>query len=236
MLSTLLDLLFPPNCLACGGLPVISAKLMLCRPCLSHLKIVASPLCSCCGRQFESGTGGDRLCSLCLTNSYHFDRARALVRYREPVPAIISGFKYQGRTAALKSFRTIAAGHPALADLGRPELILPVPLHLKRLRQRGFNQALLIARALFPESRELINFSLLQRTRHTLPQTGMSGRERRRNLRQAFQVVDRGAVADRRVLLVDDVFTTGTTVSECARVLKKAGAGQVTVLTVARVD
>jgi ComF family protein len=236
MLSTLLELLFPSSCLACGNTPLASGDVMLCPDCLVLVESVTSPLCSCCGRQFQNAAGNDHLCELCLTDSYHFDLARALLRYQPPITTIISDFKYHGRTTALKSFRAIFATHPSRKDLGRPELIIPVPLHVTRLRQRGFNQALLLARAFYPEDRQLINFTTLQRKRHTSPQTGMNGKERRRNLKNAFQVVDENIVKNRKVLLIDDVFTTGTTVSECAKVLKKAGAKQVQVLTVARVD
>ena len=236
MLSTLLELLFPSSCLACGNMVARAADIMLCPDCLEQLEPVSIPLCSCCGRQFHKGTGDNHLCELCLTNSYHFDIARALVKYRPPVTRIISAFKYHRHTTALKSFQAIFAGHPCLKDLGQPDLIIPVPLHVSRLRERGFNQALLLARTFYPEHHHLINFTALQRKRHTSPQTGMNGKERRRNLKNAFQVIDENTVKNRRVLLIDDVFTTGSTVSECARMLKKAAAKEVRVLTFARVD
>ena len=126
--------------------------------------------------------------------------------------------------------------HPCLSDIDQPDLIVPVPLHIKRLKKRGFNQALLLARIFFPEHHHLINFSVLQRKRNTSPQTGMDGKERRRNMKNAFVVVDERSVLGKAVLLIDDVFTTGTTVNECARVLKRSGAKEVKVLTLARVD
>lgn len=112
---------------------------------------------------------------------------------------------------------------------------MPVPLHPRRLRQRGFNQSLLLARALYGHWRDQIRFDLLARTRWTEPQINFSGPDRLKNVFEAFSVLKPDAVRDRAVLLVDDVFTTGATVNECARVLKDAGAGPVLVLTLARV-
>lgn len=113
-------------------------------------------------------------------------------------------------------------------------MIVPVPLHPSRLQERGFNQALLLAWAFFPKDQRVIS-NLLIRSRSTAPQTGFSGAARRTNLKNAFTVVKPYRLTGKKVLLVDDVFTTGTTVNECARVLKKAGAAEVMVLTLARV-
>lgn len=119
--------------------------------------------------------------------------------------------------------------------LETPDHIVPVPLHPKKLRQRGFNQALLLARSFFPGERKKIRSDILVKIRETESQTGLSGTERRKNLRNAFQVKNSGAVSGKKLLLVDDVYTTGTTVRECARMLMKAGAVNVDVLTLARV-
>jgi ComF family protein len=163
--------------------------------------------------------------------------ARALVRYRPPITTIISNFKYHGQTSSLKSFQAIHQQIPGLMTaLGPPELIIPVPLHRQRLQERGFNQALLLARTFYPNHHHLINFLVLERHRYTEPQISMSGKMRRKNLKNAFRVTDRKVVEGKRVLLVDDVFTTGSTVNECAKVLKMAGTKEVQVLTLARVE
>lgn len=154
--------------------------------------------------------------------------------YKPPLTTIISRFKYHGQTTGLKTFRALQL-QSNQRPLTRPDLIIPVPLHRKRLRERGFNQALLLARTFYPEERRIIDFSTLIRQQHTAPQTGLSGKIRRSNLKKAFRITDKGRVTGKRVVLVDDVFTTGTTVSECARVLKRAGATKVDVLTLARV-
>ncbi|MDG4475500.1 ComF family protein [Thiovibrio frasassiensis] len=142
-----------------------------------------------------------------------------------------------GRTFLVAAGPDHHCGHclmPQLAAVAGADWIVPVPLHPKRLRERGFNQALLLARAFFPKDRR-ITHDLLVRTRVTEPQTRFNGKARRTNLKNAFGVVKPQHIPGKKILLIDDVFTTGTTVNECARVLKKAGAADVMVLTLARV-
>lgn len=232
--TALLDLLLPSFCLACEK-PLGSAPdLLFCPDCLARLRFIRSPLCPCCGRVYLAAAGGDHLCGTCLAAPRHFTRARALFLYEEPLKEVIHRFKYQGKTACLPSFARFAKNHPLLADLADADWIVPVPLHPSRLRERGFNQALLLARALFPKDRRIAP-DLLVRTRPTEPQTNFNGTARRANLKNAFGVVKPHRLKGKNILLIDDVFTTGTTVNECARVLKKAGAAEVMVLTLARV-
>jgi len=232
--KALLDLLLPSFCLACEK-PLGSApKLLFCKDCLEMLPCIQSPLCPCCGRVYLVATGGDHHCGACLATPRHFNWARALFLYEEPLKKVIHRFKYQGKTACLPSFAWFAKNLPLLAEVEGVDLIVPVPLHPTRLRERGFNQALLLARAFFPKDRR-VTASLLIRTRPTEPQTSFNGAARRTNLKNAFAVVKPQRLAGKKILLIDDVFTTGTTVNECARVLKKAGAVEVMVLTLARV-
>ena len=208
---------------------------MFCPDCLAQIELVVGPLCPGCGRQFPKAAGGDHYCGLCLADHYQFERARAVAIYAEPFSHVIHGFKYQGKTHGLASFQAMLKMLPEPAISEPPELIMPVPLHDRKLRQRGFNQAALLARAFFPQARRRIKTDLLLRQVNTGPQTSLSGKARRQNLKNAFAVRNPELVRGKRVLLVDDVFTTGTTVNECARVLKKAGALRVEVLTLARV-
>jgi ComF family protein len=147
----------------------------------------------------------------------------------------ISRFKYHGASRLAKPLGTFLAEYK---DSDFPfsdfELILCVPLHPRRLRQRGFNQSLLLARRVSRAHSIPLNFTALQRTRHTQPQTQLSGPERQKNIRGAFEVRRPEAIAEKEILLIDDVFTTGATVQECAKVLLKAGAKRVDVLTLAR--
>ncbi|MFH1019622.1 MAG: ComF family protein [Pseudomonadota bacterium] len=232
--KALLDLLLPSFCLACEKPLGPAPKLLFCPDCLKRLHCITSPLCPCCGRVYLVASGGDHHCGACLATPWHFSRARALFLYEEPLKKVIHRFKYQGKTACLPSFSEFARNTPLLTEMEGADFIVPVPLHPTRLRERGFNQALLLARAFFPKDRR-VTPSLLVRSRPTEAQTSFNGAARRTNLKNAFSVVTPHRLTDKKILLIDDVFTTGTTVNECARVLKKAGAAEVMVLTLARV-
>lgn len=233
--QALIDLLLPSFCLACEKPLGPAPELLFCLECLEKIHCIQSPLCPCCGRVYRKAAGGDHHCGACLARPHHFNVARALFLYEEPVKEVIHRFKYQGKTVCLPSFANFARTMlPGLAELEGADWILPVPLHPTRLRERGFNQSLLLARAFFPKDRR-ISLDLLIRSRPTEPQTSFNGAARRTNLKNAFTVTGPQRIAKKKILLIDDVFTTGTTVNECARVLKKAGASEVVVLTLARV-
>ncbi len=229
------ELCFPAVCLLCReSLPAFTA-VHLCPVCLARMRLVQPPLCQCCGVEF-SGAGDSHYCGPCLASPPHFSRARAIFRYDDESAKLVHAFKYGGKTVGRATFCALAKEVGPLADLEAPELIIPVPLHAKRLKARGFNQALVLARFLFPQQRKRIAPRLLIRTRWTEPQTTLSGRERRLNLGGAFVVRHPERICGRHVLLVDDVFTTGTTLNECAKVLKEHGAARVEALTLARVQ
>jgi len=233
---SLADLMFPPSCLACRDPITTGRAIMLCPECEAGVRPVTGPMCRCCGQPFPDAAGDDHLCGLCLTTSYHFDSARAIILYQGTATTIIHRFKYRGHTAGLSTFRSLQKQLPHLAAMAETaDLIFPVPLHPAKLRQRGFNQAVLLARTFFPDQKKKIALQNLERVRRTDPQTSLSGKVRRRNLKNAFEVRNPGMVKGKNVVLVDDVFTTGTTVNECAKELKKAGALEVRVLTLARV-
>lgn len=226
------DLLFPPTCLGCMRRLDSSRPPLFCADCLGQVVYIASPRCPCCGIPFA--VGADHLCGDCLHQHYAFDCARSLLLYQPPVADIILRLKFGGQLNGLTTLAKLAAPSLCMQELSEPELIVPVPLHTSRLRERGFNQATLIAQACFPQWAKRIRVDTLQRNRLTTPQSQLSGRERRRNLQRVFAVKKNVEVQGKRILVVDDVFTTGSTVNECARVLRKAGAVRIEVFTVAR--
>ncbi len=207
---------------------------------------IAGLVCGICGERLASPyavSDGMTRCGACQRLEPLFVKAVAYGSYQGGLRELIHLLKYeQVRPAAGVLGRMLgeAAGAVApLLDQARP-LVLPVPLHAAKLRQRGFNQSELIARAaLKSPALSAVSWPLhtwvLERSRPTESQTGLTRHQRRENIRGAFRVHNADTVAGRTILLVDDVFTTGTTVSECARVLRKAGASQVWVATVARV-
>ena len=229
-----LDFLLPRQCVFCRGGLWDGAEAAVCEACQGQMEWVAGPLCPRCGRVFGSREGADHLCGACQKEPPPFALARVAVLYDEDGPAglAIKRFKY-GRRMDLLPVMQGWLRTPACRELVEAaELLVPVPLRSRRLKERGFNQALLLARA-FPEV-PLAREGLV-RVRHTMPQSGLNPKERRENVHRAFMVPRSEAVKGKNILLIDDVFTTGATVKECARVLLKAGAREVNVLTVARV-
>ncbi len=210
------------------------------------MRPITGSMCSVCGERLlspfaVSGTNGEPKCGLCRKLQPPFARATAYGSYDGALRGLIHLLKYQQiRPAAVVLGRMLAAVIEAEAGSLPAEevVIVPVPLHIRKLRQRGFNQSELIARAalrLKPAERYWrINGSVLQRCRETQSQIGLTRHQRRANMRGAFLVAGPHEIEGREILLVDDVFTTGTTVSECARVLRRAGASKVWVVTVAR--
>jgi ComF family protein len=227
------DLIFPRSCLACSAYPLAAAR-GICNECLQDVSLIKTPLCRVCGREMPDSTAGDHSCGSCLRKKPPYSSARGIAHYQEPLASLLHSLKYQGDTTVVPALQEIIAlSAPAKPD--EDVRIVPVPLHIHRLRQRGFNQAQLLAQLFFPETKNLILTDTLQRIRHTDPQTGLDGIARRKNMSKAFCVQNGGQIRGRKVILVDDVYTTGTTVAECSRVLFAAGAREVHVLTLARV-
>jgi ComF family protein len=237
----LLEFFLPRMCLFCGDPVGETAPVAVCPACEAQITWVASPLCTCCGRVFESRDGADRVCGDCQEEPPPFVRARAAVIYespsdddlkKRPVFKAITGFKFSRQMAFLPVMQHWLQQPLCLELVADADLLAPVPLHPKRIKHRGFNQSLLLAQAFpgAPVAREAVI-----RTRHTMPQVRLNPEERHKNVKGAFAVTDPARVKGKHVLLVDDLYTTGATVKECARVLRRAGASRVEVLTVARV-
>ena len=243
--ESLFATLFPSDCRICGAPLVNISRLPVCDDCLSSIHPIADGVCAVCGERLVSihafaGQAEEPVCGLCRRLNPPFEKAAAYGSYDGGLRELIHLLKFeQVRPAANVLGRMLAeviAGFE-IAFTSDPVLVVPVPLHARKLRQRGFNQAELIARAAMKVRRAehyALLPKLLERRRETKSQIGLTSHQRRENLRGAFAVTDPPAIAGREVLLVDDVYTTGTTASECARVLRRAGASKVWVATVAR--
>ena len=233
---------FPADCRLCGAPLTNLSRLPVCPSCRESIRGTQGALCGICGERLEAAAATDGRCGLCRRIQPAFTRAVAYGSYDAGLREMIHLLKYERVRPAAEVLGGMLAD--AIAGLA-PEfgsvlpLVVPVPLHARKLRDRGFNQSELIARAAVkrnPGGLALkISTRVLERRRATESQTGLTRHQRRDNMRGAFAVSDSGGVAGRDALLVDDVFTTGTTVSECARVLLRAGAGRVWVATAARV-
>ncbi len=197
-----------------------------------------SPWCDHCGYSFVSKAVDPEgaLCGACRRGFYRFDLARAYGPFQEPLKEIIHQLKYQSHPSLA---RPLAARMAAVYEVQRDRLdsdcVVPVPLHSLRQRQRGFNQALEISRHFCAQTGVNLEPRWLLRTRATQVQAGLSRRARRLNVHGAFEVRRAAKVRGCSLLLIDDVFTTGATLNECAKILKENGVRKVTVLTVARV-
>jgi ComF family protein len=234
VLHTLLDILFPARCVVCGTPPGDKAKVPLCCQCQATITRIEAPFCRVCGRELFSEPDRQPLCGDCLTDPPPFTLARAPVHYEGAVRQLIRLLKYQGDTAVIPVLRDLVAGYD-MQTFADCRWIVPVPLHQQRLRRRGLNQAAILAGHFFVDRRKDILLDGLVRVRNTLPQAGLDGVARRKNLRGAFRVIKAQQIDGTAICLVDDVFTTGTTAGECSRALCAAGAETVKVLTLARV-
>jgi ComF family protein len=243
--TALLDLVFPPFCPVCQSPLGTDRRDPLCGGCWDRIERILPPRCRVCGLEIgllsragepaaeDAPTG--RRCGLCRNRPPAFTYARSAARYGDVVREALRAFKFGGRRALAAPLADL------LVELGReslpvpePDLLLPVPLHPRRERERGFNQALLLARRLGRGWDLPVRADVLARTTATSPQTDLTAEGRRANVRGAFALRRPEVVAGRHVVLVDDVLTTGSTVSACAACLKEGGAATVGVVTVAR--
>lgn len=233
--SPFLDLLFPPICHCCRAFIPLPGEVRLCPGCLEGTLPIEGPLCGCCGRPFATAGGMDHLCGDCILDPPPFFAARSALRYEKSTRELIHSFKYGYKVMLRRPLALLAAPHldRFVAGFG-PDLILPVPLHVRRLRQRGFNQALLVAELFSSRWHIPLSRDNLRRTRWTEPQINLSATERADNVRGAFSLAHPECLAGKKVLVVDDVYTTGSTVKECCRVLMKEGGAVAAVLTLAR--
>jgi ComF family protein len=270
--NTLKDALFPTKCFMCGTffkpgsyqigcLPFREPRektfsiqygnihfdgLMspyLCPNCSGGFLPVEPPICIKCGMTFKSREGEDHLCGECITTPKRFRIARAPGIYDQALMEMIHYLKYNGKIQLAGPLGALlCTSFISQWDTNTIDLIVPVPLHIKRFRSRGFNQSFLLIKDWLRIAEVLnVNISHVQIDKHVLvrnrwtdPQTGLGRKKRILNIKNAFNITDPKKVAGKRILLVDDVYTTGTTVNECAKVLLKSGAQYVDVLTLAR--
>lgn len=260
------DAFFPARCLVCGsfsyhtyssnsGLPVQGLQIetitdferllapFLCDVCSEGFKAVESPICSQCGIMFRSREGDDHICGNCLTWPKRFGMARSSGIYDRALMAAIHCMKYYGKIQLARPLGALLlATFTRYWSKREIDLVIPVPLHIARMRMRGFNQAFLLIRN-WRSTAEALNVKLpeikvdrhtLIRTKRAKPQTGLSRKKRLTNIRNAFSIHTSKTISGKKILLVDDVYTTGATVNECAKVLLNGGAESVDVLTLAQ--
>lgn len=237
--KVLINLLLPPRCLKCGK--ILSFQNGLCAECFNKIHFISEPLCYHCGRPFVSEmhlkSGSKHICGSCLKEKHSlFQMRRSAFIYDDESKDLILDFKFKDKTfyAEILANMMLIAGKDVWNE--KPDLLIPVPIHRNRLLKRRYNQSVLLAQHLSKKTTVNTDYKTLVRCENTIPQVQLSGAARRKNLKKAFMVVAPDAVKGKKVVLIDDVETTGSTLNECAEVLKKAGAAKIYALTAARAD
>ena len=234
-LNTGLALLYPEVCQLCKAEPATPREGFVGGQCWSQVRFIRPPFCERCGLPFEGDITHSFICTNCHELKLYFTSARSAVVARTVVLEVIHRFKYS-RALWFENFLAgllLREAAPALRGQ-RWDLLVPVPLHPLKEREREFNQSALLARHLSRATDIACDEKILRRTKPTATQTHLSRHERAANMKSAFTVRSGARLAGRRVVLVDDVLTTGATTNDCARALRDAGADEVCVWTVAR--
>ncbi len=219
-----LDLLFPPVCAVCGTLGPL-----ICDSCAAQISKISEPLCQRCGRSTINETP---ICSDCIQPSFLVQQVRAPLAYQAPLSIVIHRLKYEGLFALAKPLSQIMVDSWPVWE-HHPDAIVPVPLHQKRQRLRGFNQSQLLAEQISQQLLIPMEVNALKRIRHTKPQIGLNPSERQENVRDAF-TADPLLVSQKQILLVDDVYTSGATMAAAALALLDSGAANVSAYCLAR--
>lgn len=228
LFRTVLDFALPPRCGGCGA--IVEDVDNFCTDCWRKLEFLQGG-CSRCGLPLK-GTEAE-MCAACLARPPRLDRIRAAVAYDDISRSIALRLKYGRKTALARTMSRYM--RPLVGDLPANALLVPVPLHRRRLWNRGFNQSAIVARDLSRRTGVPVAVNALRRVRPTPPLKGMGMRQRRRTVAGAFRANLPAELRGRTVILIDDVFTTGSTANACARVLKRAGAERVDLISWARV-
>jgi ComF family protein len=230
-----LGFFYPEVCQLCESRRATAAEGYVCQDCAGGVKRIEPPCCECCGRPFAGQITGTFVCSWCQETRIYYASARSAVDFGGVAKEVIHRYKYQ---QALWFEPLLAAwlNQSAVPELraGGWDWLVPVPLHPLKRRERDFNQAENLARRLGEAAGIPLNVGLVERVENTPSQTHLTREERAANVRNAFALKTGVVLQGEKIVLVDDVMTTGATVNACARVLRKAGAGAVCVWTVAR--
>ncbi|MDM8537177.1 ComF family protein [Desulfobacterales bacterium HSG17] len=248
------ECIFPLVCAACqktfaeprhikANEPTYDLRQVLCPECCRRLSFIVSPLCSGCGIPFATDTGPDHLCGKCHKESLSIIKIRSAMIYGNPVSSLVQALKYKSATRFAPAMgRTLFQTFQQYWQPGEIDVIIPIPLHRDRRRRRGYNQSdqllrpwpKLLLNSRFKTHIPQIVYKAISRPIFTPPQTGLDRADRLQNLASAFSVLQPEIIKGKNILLMDDVYTTGTTLNECGQELLKNGARSIHALTLAR--
>ncbi len=227
MLKSISRIILPSRCVLCQSPG--HADLDICQSCYQSLPFIQHA-CVQCALPLEAETRTDSLCGYCLNHPPVFDRSLSLLRYENKAVQLVTRYKFHNRLSYSKLLAELLLSK--LINIEKPDCIVAVPLHSKRLYERGFNQSHELAKIISKKLKIPLVSEMVFRIRETEQQTGLDAKQRRRNIRGAFAVPN--PIEHKHVALIDDVVTTGSTVNELARVLKKSGVHMVSVWSIAR--
>lgn len=227
MFGTLLRILFPESCPVCKSPSRDHTTAPICSPCWQAIEPYHGPICDICGKPLASEVS--RTCSDCLKSTPPFTWARSFGIYEGTLKESLHHLKYYGIRRLAKPLSEMIL----TIRLPHIDAIIPVPLHSKKLRKKEFNHSALLARYLSDNTGIPLVLNSLVKIRDTAPQVGLSARQRRSNLKNSFRIINKNSIEGKEIVLVDDVFTTGTTARECSLLLLKAGAKNIYVLLLA---
>ncbi|MFC1807144.1 ComF family protein [Candidatus Omnitrophota bacterium] len=232
--QAILNIVYPIYCQGCDIKLSFDNRTYLCRRCTESIGYIAAPICFRCGLQLTGDVDQNALCASCAGNHYHFKRAYQCCKYDGLIRELIHKFKYNRKLFLKKILTEIMYDFTKDYICDSIDMIVPVPMQRSQVTKRGFNQSLILSEGLASALKIDHPKDILIKTRSTKQQVGLEKRERLNNIKGAFSISNGNILDGKNILLVDDVFTTGATVNECAKTLASGGAASVSVLTLAR--
>lgn len=232
MFKSIYDVIYPPRCPVCDDILAAHKNTIrpkLCKECVPKVSFITQPVCMRCGKPLESDI--EEFCHDCTGKSFYFKRGVAAFSYSKAMKHSMYGFKYNNRREYGDFYaHTIWEKSGHIIDNWNCDALIPVPLHSKRQRKRGYNQATVLAKSLAGYLKLPVDEDILKRVKNTSPQKALEAKERKNNIEKAFQTSVNG-IKYKKVILVDDIYTTGATIDECAKVLREAGVFEVYFIT-----
>ena len=235
--KALVNLIYPLSCQSCGLKLEPTNTRYLCKSCWNKISKNQQPFCIKCGMTLPGSTEEKSQCEACSKKDYAFTRAWSTGLYQGILKECIHLLKYNKKVFMAEPMGKLMTDFiKRYLDFGNIDLIIPVPLHPARLREREFNQSALLAEQINKRFNIPLSLNNLVKVRPTRPQAGLSGKERQANIQLAFKIKNSSLFSEKNVLLVDDVFTTGSTINECSTALLRSGTNNIYVLTLARTN
>ncbi|MBZ4647253.1 MAG: hypothetical protein PWR27_2089 [Petroclostridium sp.] len=229
----ILDLIFPPKCIFCNTILSPGVELEICMECYDKIPFIQGKVCNTCSQPIDTPYGPEQ-CMDCRDAHHYFKQNISPCEYKGIIREAIVKFKFFGKKHYAKTLGQLMLKKiKQMTNLPTFDIIIYTPLHEKRLSERGFNQAKLLAEIISQELGCRLGENILLKVKETLPQSKLTRQQRQENIKNVFQISDKNIVQGMKVLLVDDVYTTGMTVNECSKLLKKAGAKEIFVVTAA---